>query len=129
MKRLTSILLGLAVVFPLHSCSVQGTFGRQDLLANPPTTRRFDHFAKPPGQGVVRYTTTDGVAHEFAGKAWVDGDSIVFERTKTRQRVAMADLASVVAEEADVGATVTLFLGLSATAVGAMAAVLSAIMD
>jgi len=80
MRRPVGVLLAVAVVFPLHSCSVRGTIGREDLLANPPRTRRFDDFTGPPGQLVMSYTTTDGLAHGFQGRAWIEGDSMVFAR-------------------------------------------------
>jgi len=113
MKRLTSILLGLAVVFPLHSCAVHGTFGREDLLANPPRTRRFDDFTGPPGQSVKSYETTDGLAHGFHGRAWIEGDSMVFEegsarKPGSRHRLAIASLSSVQAWEFDLGREIIL---------------------
>jgi hypothetical protein len=116
---LRSIAFGLVAAALLNSCAVHGTVGRADLLAEPTTTRRFDHFTRPPGQGVRSYTTTDNVTHEFEGNAWVEGDSMVFDRNKARHRVALADLASIDAEELDAGRTLFLTIGLAAIAFGA----------
>lgn len=116
--RVRTALCATAALATLNSCAVHGTVGREDLLARPTVSTRYDHFGKPPGQGVRSYRTTDGVVHEFEGKAWVDGDSVVFERTNERHRVALANLTSVVAEETDAARTFFLALGLGAVAFG-----------
>lgn len=102
----------------LSSCAVHGTVGREDLLAKPEVSRRYDHFGEPPGQDVLRYITTDGVAHEFEGKAWIEGDSVVFERRDARRRVPLASIHSIIAEETDAGRTLFLTLGLATVAAG-----------
>jgi hypothetical protein len=125
MKRLTSILLGLAVVFPLHSCAVQKSIPRQDVTTHTLRTR----FAQAPGHPVAGYTTTDNVRHAFKGNAWIEGDSMVFHRAETEgrmeaiepeqwQRVALTDLVSVEGLETDTGRTTMFVIGMTALAAG-----------
>ena len=104
-NRLISMLMGAVTAAALSSCAVHGNVGRADLTENPSTAGRFDHFREPPGQSVMSYTMTDGSVHAFEGRAWIEGDSVVFEEAGRefvqswepgdRRLVAIADLASV----------------------------------
>jgi hypothetical protein len=112
--RLTAIGVGLLMAGAFAGCSVHGTVGREDLLATP-TTTRFDDFARRPGQMVKAYTTTGGVAHELSARAWIEGDSMVFERRRVRHRVALAEIASVEATESDAWTTAENTVGVLVT--------------
>jgi len=128
MNRIISMLLSLATAAVLSSCSVHGNVGRADLTAKPSTAGRYDHFRKPPGQLVMSYTTTDGSVHAFEGRAWIEGDSVVFEEygrafvqtweLGDQRRVAITDLASVEAVDANSGATMVLVVGVIGALVG-----------
>ena len=98
-KRLAIVVFGLAAMFLLPSC---GHRSREYL----PQSTSDSRLQVRPGDSVAGYTTADSVHHAFEGRAWVEGDSMVFERPadhrgmKTpqpamRTRVALTDLASV----------------------------------
>jgi hypothetical protein len=128
MRRVKAMLWGVATTGALSSCAVHGSVGRADLTATPSTLGRFDHFRDPWGQSVMSYTTTDGSVHAVEGKAWIEGDSMLFERGRrefaesylphARRRVAIADLASVEAIDEDTGATMVVVLGVVGAVVG-----------
>jgi hypothetical protein len=105
MKRLAGLLL-LVAVFPLSSCAVQKTVTREGLVTDPAPSQVKQDFAGAPGQRVSGYATNDGVVHAFDGRAWIEGDAMVFDRPERRQgmgryqpavrkRVALSELASV----------------------------------
>jgi hypothetical protein len=112
MKRHTSILLGLAFAFPLDSCAMHKTVTRDGFVTDASAMtedapkQKFD-LSRAPGSKVGGYATTDGVHHAFAGRAWIEGDSMVFDRparvggmeadqgAAVRRRVSVSDLTSV----------------------------------
>ena len=98
-KRLAIVVFGLAALFLLPSC---GHRSREYL----PQSVSDSRLQSRPGDSVAGYTTADSAHHTFEGRAWVEGDSMVFERPadnrgmKTpqpavRTSIALADLASV----------------------------------
>ena len=125
MIRKTIPVLGL--ICTLTSCAVHGNVGRAD-LTNPSTAGRFHHFRNPPGQSVMSYTMVDGSVHAFEGRAWIEGDSVVFEEAGRefvqswspgeQQRVAIADLASVEAVDENSGATMVAAICVIGAVVG-----------
>ena len=120
--------LSVVIAGALTSCAVHGNVGRADLMANPPTAERFHHFRNPPGQSVMSYTMTDGSVHAFEGRAWIEGDSVVFEERGRefvqtwspgeQQRVAITDLASVEAVDENSGATMVAAISVIGAVVG-----------
>lgn len=114
--RVAAIVAGLMTMTLVAGCSVHGTVGRQDLTASSHT--RYQGFGRKPGQTVSAYTTTDGRVRSGIHQAWIEGDSIVFERRHKRHRVALADIASVEAEEVDAGRSVAWIFGFLAMAAG-----------
>lgn len=127
MQRLDAILLTLAIVLPLDSCAMHKTVTRDGFVidVSPKTEdepkQKFD-LSKPPGSKVGGYATTDGVHHAFAGRAWIDGDSMVFDRparaggmeadqgAAVRRRVSVSDLASVDVVTGDTTRSIALLL-------------------
>ena len=104
-KRLSIVVFGLAVLFLLPSC---GHRSREYL----PRSVSDSRLQSRPGDSVAGYTTADSTRHTFEGRAWVEGDSMVFERPARnhgmeepqptmRTRVALTDLASVDVIETD----------------------------
>jgi len=129
MRRLASLLLGLVVAYPLSSCAVGHTIHREGLVTDSAQNQRFHRFSKPPGQSIVGYTTVDGIHHVVEGRAWIEGDSIVFERPakvsgmeKPRptmwKMVALTDLASVDAVEISAVRTVLFVASIAAVTYG-----------
>jgi len=129
MKRLASFLIGLVVAYPLSSCAVGNTIHRDALVTNPEPQKPFHHFSKSPGQRVLGYTTRDNAHYAFDGRAWIEADSMVFDRPAknqgmeatqpaVRRRVALSDLASVDAAEVSALHTAVFVVGMTALAAG-----------
>ena len=127
MSRAIAMVMSVVMTGALTSCAVHGNVGRADLM-DPSTAERFHHFRKPPGQSVMSYSTTDGAVHAFEGRAWIEGDSVVFEERGRefvqtwdpgeRRSVAIADLASVEAVDENSGATFVAAVGVIGAVVG-----------
>ena len=128
MKPNPALSLALAVTMTLSSCSVYRVVDPPSRTDAPTTATRFTKFARPPGQKVAGYTTTDGRWHEFDGRAFAEGDSMTFHRPArdrermmpqepaTQVRVALHDLASVRSEATDPERTTLFVVGMGALA-------------
>ncbi len=99
-KPLGTIVAGLAVAAALSSCA--HNLG-VDYVPRSPSDPRLQ---TPPGHSVAGYTTVDGGHVSLTGHAWVEGDSMVFQRSELQGRtdamqrpagirVALARLTSV----------------------------------
>jgi len=124
MNRATILVLGLIAVCLLGSCAFEKIVTGESLVTDRGSSRTTRSFASSSGQRVTGYVTRDSVGHAFASQAWIEGDSMVFDRPRRdrgieaiqpagRRRVALADLAWVYSEETDTGSTVAVILGLS----------------
>jgi hypothetical protein len=111
MRRSLLLLVALATMILLGSCSVMRDVPRSDLVAvAPESAGKFARFSAARGQRVYGYTTTDGRFHSLPGWARVEGDSVAFHRPEgsagwppqrqpaLTERVAVADLTSVRSE-------------------------------
>ena len=91
-----------------------------EALAKQPASQYGREFAGSPGQKVSAYRTVDGVRHKLSGRAWIDGDNMVFDAGDKSTKVPLSQLESVTTSEFDVGGTGMLVMAglMAALAVG-----------
>ena len=132
-SQVIAMLLGVVATVALNSCAVGRTIARDGLVTDSAPKQGYHRFTTAPGQSIVGCTTVDGIHHVLEGRAWIEGDSMVFERPAKNQgmekpqpamrfRVALADLTSVDAIEISPVRSVLLVAGLAVVTYGVFVA-------
>jgi len=89
-----------------------------EALAKQPASQYGRKFARSPGQKVSAYRTVDGVQHKFSGRAWIDGENMVFAAGDKSTKVPLSQLELVTTSEFDEGGTGMLLVAGLVAALG-----------